>query len=299
MEFNQRLIILFPIISGIMWSSGGVFTRILHNYGFGNISIFSTRVILATIILFVFLLIFDRDSLKINIADIWLFIGCGLLGTLLLNICYNEAAFTVSLSLASLLLGLAPIFSLFISAVIFKEKITSIKIICLIIALFGCLLVSGILENSGLNWSIHGLIFGLASAFFWALYGIFSKLASNKNYSTTTIIFYSFLLNSIILTPFTNWDLFTNFLISNPQTNILIALSHSIFTSILPYFLFSFALEYIDNGQATILCSGAEPTSATLWGALLFSEYPSFLNLIGIFITIIALSLLTYSSDKT
>ena len=299
MEFNKKLILLFPIISGIMWSSGGVFTRVLHNYGFGNISIFSTRVILATIILFVVLLIFDRESFKIDIKDIWLFVGCGLIGTLFLNICYNEAAFTVSLSLASLLLGLAPIFALFISAIIFKEKITSIKIVCLILALFGCLLVSGILENSGLSWSVHGLIFGFASALFWALYGIFSKLATNKGYSTLTIIFYSFLLNSIVLTPFTDWNLFTNFLISNPQTNILVIFAHSIFTSILPYFLFSFALEYIDNGLATMLCSGAEPTSATLWGALLFSEYPSILNLIGIIITIIALSLLTYYSNET
>lgn len=299
MEFNKNLILLFPIISGIMWSSGGVFTRILYNCGFENISIFSTRVILATIILFVVLLIFDRKSLKINLKDIWLFVGCGLLGTLLLNLCYNEAAFTVSLSLASLLLSLAPIFALFISAIIFKEKITPIKIICLIFALFGCLLVSGILENSGLSWSMHGLIFGFLSALFWALYGIFSKLATNKGYSTSTIIFYSFLLNSIVLTPFTSWDLFTNFLISNPQTNIIFAVAHSIFTSILPYFLFSFALEYIDNGPATILCSGAEPTFATIWGALLFSEYPSILNLIGIIITIIALSILTYSNTKT
>ena len=55
MELDKRVILLLPIISGIMWSSGGVFTRILHSYGFGNISIFSTRVILATIILFVVL----------------------------------------------------------------------------------------------------------------------------------------------------------------------------------------------------------------------------------------------------
>ena len=298
MEFNKKLILLFPIISGIMWSSGGVFTRILYYYGFDNISIFSTRVILATIILFVVLFIFNRESFKININDMWLFVGCGLLGTLLLNICYNEAAFTVSLSLASLLLGLAPVFALFISAIIFKEKITSLKIVCLIIALFGCLLVSGILENTGFNWSTHGLIFGFASALFWALYGLFSKLATNKGYSSFTIIFYSFLLNSIVLIPFTNWNLFADFLMSNPQTNILIALAHSIFTSILPYFLFSYALEYIDNGQATMLCSGAEPTSATIWGALLFLEYPSILNLIGIIITIIALSLLTYYSNK-
>lgn len=124
-------------------------------------------------------------------------------------------------------------------------------------------------------------------------------MATNKGYTTSTIIFYSFLLNSILLIPFTDWNLVTDFIMSNPSINILIVFAHSIFISILPYFLFSFALEYIDNGQSTMLCSGAEPTSATIWGALLFSEYPSILNLIGIIITIFALSLLTYYSNKT
>ena len=155
------------------------------------------------------------------------------------------------------------------------------------------------LEDSGLSWSAHSLIFGFASAFFWELYGIFSKLAINKNYSTTTIMFYSFLLDSIVLTPFTDWNLFANFLISNPQTDISIALLHSVITSILPYFLFSFSLEYIDNGEATILSDGTEPIFATLWGALIFSEYPSMLNLIGMCITITALSVFTYFSNET
>ena len=299
MKFDKRLILLLPVLSGIMWSSGGIFTRTLHDFGFGSLSIFSTKIVLATLILFVILLIFDRESLKIDLKDIWLFIGSGILGALLVNICYNEAAVTGSLSLASLLLGMAPLFALSISAIIFKEKITSLKIVCLTTALIGCLLVSGLLEDSGLSWSANALIFGFASAFFWALYGIFSKLAVNKGYSTTTIIFYSFLLDTIVLTPFTDWNLFANFLVSNPQTDISIALLHSLVTSIVPYFLFSFALKYVDNGEATILSDGTEPIFATVWGALIYAEYPSMLNLIGMCITITALSVFTHFSSET
>ena len=53
----------------------------------------------------------------------------------------------------------------------------------------------------------------------------------------------------------------------------------------------------MDNGKATILYGGAEPISATIFGALLFSEYPSILNLIGIIHTIIALSILVSSNE--
>ena len=63
----------------------------------------------------------------------------------------------------------------------------------------------------------------------------------------------------------------------------------------MPYFLFSFALKYVDNGEATILSDGTEPIFATVWGALIYSEYPSMLMCI----TITALSVFTHFSSET
>ena len=213
---KKILFLILPILSGICWGTGGVFVRVLHIFGFTSVSILSTRVFGATLILFIILLFFNREAFKIKLKDLWLFLGCGLIGTLMLNLCYNEANFASSLSLAALLLSLSPIFALIFSAIFFKEKLTPKKIGCLIVALFGCLLVSGFLESSGYQWSFHALIFGLASAVFWATYSIFSKMASNKCYSTLTIIFYSFLLIAICLAPFTQWGLFATFLNSLP-----------------------------------------------------------------------------------
>lgn len=296
---NKKLVLLLPLIAGFFWGAGGVFVRILGEYGFDNISIFATRVVIATVILFIGILIFKKELLKIKLKDIWLFIGSGIAGVLLLNLCYNEAAFTLTLSLASVLLSLAPIFAMFLSALLFSEKITLKKIICLVMAIFGCMLLTGIFESgANIPLSTHGLIFGVSSALFWALYGIFSKLATNKGYSTYTTIFYSFLFITIAVTPLTDWGLFQTFITSNPTYNIPFALLHSITTSICPYILFTVALKYIENGKASIICGGAEPLSATIFGALLFSEIPTVLNIIGIIITIIALSVLIGSSEN-
>lgn len=293
---NKKLILFLPIISGIFWGSGGVFVRILNNFGLDSITIFSSRVSLATIILFIGLILFNRDALKIKLKDIWLFVGSGIFGVMLLNLCYNEAAFTLTLSLAAVLLSLAPIFAIIFSAFIFDEKITTKKIICIILAILGCMLVSGVLESgSGLTLSSKGIIFGVLSAVFWALYGIFSKIATNKGYSTFTTLFYSFLLINIFLLLPTDWSMFESFIISNPVNNSVFALLHSLFTSILPYLLFTLSLKYIENGKASILCSGAEPLSASMFGLIVFSESLSYLNIIGIFITIFAISLLTSS----
>ncbi len=298
-KMDKRIIIFLPIFAGVFWGSGGVFVRILNDFGMNSISILSTRIILASILLFSGLILFDRDSLKIKLKDIWLFIGSGIIGVMLLNLCYNEAAFNLTLSLAAVLLSLAPIFAMIISSILFKEKITPKKLFCLALAIFGCILVSGVLEStSALPWSLGGLIFGLLSALFWALYGIFSKLSTEKGYSTNTTLFYSFLFITIILLPVTDWTCFASFITSNPMANIPFAFGHTLFTCICPYLLFTTSILYIENGRAVILCGGAEPISATIFGCLIFSETPTFLNIIGIIITIIALSVLILSNES-
>ena len=80
--------------------------------------------------------------------------------------------------------------------------------------------------------------------------------------------------------------------------NVPFAIANALFVGVLPYILFSISLSNIDNGLATILCSGGEPISATIFGALIYSEYPTFLNLVGIAITLIALSFLINSSES-
>ena len=295
---NKKLFLIIPVICGIFWGSGGVFTRVLNDFGMNSLTIFTARVTLACLMLFLFLIIFDRESLKINLKDLWIFIGSGILGVFMLNMCYNEAAFRVSLSLASLLLSLAPIFALIISAILFKEEITKIKLVCLVVALFGSFLVSGYLDGGSTVFSPFGILCGFLSALFWALFGMFSKIASNRGYSSFTITFYSFLIISIAIIPFADWGIFAEYLTTNSSFNVPFAIANALFVGVLPYILFNISLSHIDNGLATILCSGGEPLSATIFGVLLYSEYPTFLNFIGIIITLIALSVLINSNDE-
>lgn len=298
MKLNRKIILLFPLIAGIFWGSGGIFVRTLKEYGMNSVTIFSTRILLECIILFIGLLIFKRESFKIKLKDLWLFIGCGVIGVLLLNLCYNEAMFNLTLSLAAVLLSLSPIFVMLLSAIIFKEKITMKKIFCLILAILGCVLVSGILESTSITWNLKGLIFGILAGFFWAVYGIFSKLATEKGYSTYTVVFYSVLFMSIALLPFTDFGKFGYFINADPIMNIPFALAHTLFTALLPYLLFTIGLTYIDNGKATLLCSSSEPVAATLFGSLLFYERPTIFNLIGVALAILALTILIRNEEE-
>lgn len=289
----KKFAILFSLMAGILWGSVGVFVRILAAFGMNNYTILSTRVLGAAIVLLFGILVYDNSLLKIKVKDIWIFLSCGVIAMLGLNYCYTEALKSLSMSLAAVLLSLSPVFVMLIAAIVFGEKITKRKVVCTLIALLGCLLVSGILEGNGLLWSGFGIFVGILAAVFYALYSIFSKLAMERNYSVFTTIFYSVLFMGIVLIPFTDWHAVGAFATAEPLKNITFMFLHSLCSNVLPYLIYTLSLAYVDAGSASIVAAAGEPSAAMLFGIMFFSEIPSFLGVTGLVVTIIGITLLS------
>ncbi|MED9947906.1 MAG: DMT family transporter [Peptacetobacter hiranonis] len=289
----KQLLYLMPIVSGAMWGSAGIFVRKLTALGMNSYTVVSVRVVLAVLILAVWLGIYDKNLLKIKLKDLWIFVAGGVVGMFGLNICYNFAISELSLSLAAVLLSLSPVFVLFMAAILFKEKITSKKVICMTIAITGCVLASGVLESaSTMRWSVKGIIVGTIGAFFYGLYGIISKTAMDRGYHAFTTTFYCLFMVMLVVIPLTDWKLVTNVVVSNPVKMSAFLVIHSLCTSVLPYILYTFSIRYIDAGMASILASG-EPVAAMIFGVIFFSEIPTVLSVVGIVLVIVALALLS------
>lgn len=294
----KQLLYLMPIISGAMWGSAGIFVRKLTELGMNSYTVVSVRVVLAVLILAVWLGIYDKDLLKIKLKDLWIFVAGGVVGMFGLNICYNFAISELSLSLAAVLLSLSPVFVLFMAAILFKEKITSKKVICMTIAIAGCVLASGVLESaSTMRWSVKGIIVGTIGAFFYGLYGIISKTAMERGYHAFTTTFYCLFMVMLVVIPLTNWKSVTNVVVANPVKMSVFLVIHSLCTSVLPYILYTFSIRYIDAGMASILASG-EPVAAMIFGVIFFSEIPTVLSVVGIVLVIVALALLSMPDKK-
>ena len=294
----KQLLYLMTIISGAMWGSAGIFVRKLTELGMNSYTVVSVRVVLAVLILAVWLGIYDRNLLKIKLKDLWIFVAGGVVGMFGLNICYNFAISELSLSLAAVLLSLSPVFVLFMAAILFKEKITSKKVICMTIAIAGCVLASGVLESaSTMRWSVKGIIVGTIGAFFYGLYGIISKTAMERGYHAFTTTFYCLFMVMLVVIPLTNWKLVTNVVVANPIKMSVFLVIHSLCTSVLPYILYTFSIRYIDAGMASILASG-EPVAAMIFGVIFFSEIPTVLSVVGIVLVIVALALLSMPDKK-
>ena len=289
----KKFIPILPILSGIFWGGGGIFIRRLMELNINSFTVVSSRVIVASIIFFICVFLYDRSLIKIKLKDLWIFVSAGILGILGLNICYNEAVKQLSLSLSAVLLSLSPIFVLVFANIFFKEKITVKKVICMILALLGCFFASGVLEtNETMRWTYFGIFIGFLGAFFYGLYSIFSKLAIIKNYNTLTVTLYALISIAIISLPFTDWKALSNVVVENGSGMLVFMLFHSLCTSVFPYAFFTIALGHMDAGKASILASG-EPIAAMFFGIFFYHEIPTVLSVIGVLLTLTALTLLS------
>lgn len=293
----NKIISIFPILSGIFFGSGGIFIRRLIEMGVDSYSIVFLRVFIALPILILWLFFTDKKLFYVRLKDVWVFFGAGVLGTLGLNLSYNYSITELSLSLSAILLSLAPIFVVIFSFFLFKEKITSTKIYCMILAIVGSALASGVFESVSMRWSFKGILVGLFAAIFYSLYSIFSKIAMEKKYDALTITLYSTLAITIVLFPMNDWGFVREIISVSPLKMSIFMVAHSLCTCIFPYALYTISLNYMDAGKASILCS-CEPIAATIFGLLFYNEVPTLLSLVGLVIVLVALGILSLKNSK-
>lgn len=292
----KKIYFILPVLAGIMFGSGGVFVRTLMVNGIDSTTLLFLRFSIAIIPIMIAILVTDRSLLKIDLTDISLFLVCGIC-IVGLNLCYNESMGNIPLSLAAVLLSLAPIYVLIIAYFTFKEKITRKKVICMVLAIFGCILMTGVLETSLSNIPFYGIIAGIGAGLFWVIYLMASKKSIENGKHTFTILIYSITLISMGLLPFTNFGQITNFISINPILVIIFLIMHSTFSFALPYIFSTVSLEHIDSGISSILLSGAEPFAALIFGLIFYSENPTFLMSCGFILTIIAMMVLSRKEE--
>ncbi len=285
---------LLIIIAAVLWGSMGLFTRTLTSLGYTTFQLVFCRAALTSASLIVYFLIRDREKLKIEFKDLWMFLLPSLVSVILFNFCYMNAINSGSISIAATLLYTAPIFVTVISAFMFKEKITPLKIAALIMAFTGCVLVSGIVD-SGNSLSSAALLFGIGSGFTYGMYSIFTKIGLRK-YSPLTFTAYTFLISAIISGFICKPSEFVSTTVSKPS-NIVILILFALATNVIPYICFTSGLKYTDAGKANITAT-IEPVVATLFGIFVFHEKLTIVSALGIFLVLFSAVILNIPHKK-
>ena len=285
----------FVLLAGILWGTMGIYVRRLNALGFTTIEIVAVRSVVTAVLLLCILFFYNKEMLKIRLKDIWWFAGTGILSIVFFNYCYFKAITMTSLSVAAVLLYTAPAIVMVLSAFLFREKITIVKMISLAATFAGCVFVTG-LAGGAKSLNVAGILAGLGAGFGYALYSIFSRYAIERGYHSLTISFYTFVFASVGVLPLAD----INIIYDACVKDFSIAgfyLVFALISTVVPYILYTLGLTGLENSKASIIAS-IEPVTATVLGLVLFHEKMTIHNVIGILLVLGAIVICNLNSRE-
>lgn len=178
-----------------------------------------------------------------------------------------EAYRLTSVATATLAYYMAPIILILLSPVVLRERIPLQKWICVVCALFGMSLISGIWENSH-NIAIEGISMGLIAACFYASVVINNKFLKDLDPYDSTIV--QLAVAAIVLFPYVvlTVDFAT---LSLDTTTISLTLAVGILHTGIAYWLYFSALPKLEAARIAIF-SYIDPAVAILLSVFVLME---------------------------
>ena len=279
----KKTSILLIICAASMWGCIGLFVRTLSAAGFNAMELALIRSFPSMVFLGIYLGVLEPKSLRLEkITDLKYFVATGIFAFAIFSWSYSKALGETSLGVAAVLLYTAPCIVMVISTIVFKEKITYKKVLGLLFTFGGCVLAAGLIGSENLV-SPLGLFYGLLSGLTYGLYSIFGKIALKK-YSPLTLVFYTFLLSSLVFCLLTNPVEIVNEL---SKDNLwVIALGYAVVTCFLPYITYTKALVHVEAGIASVLAT-LEPVVAAFVGIFFLNEQGDLFIWLGILLIVI------------
>ena len=266
------------LVAAALWGIGGVWNRNMMSGGLAPTSVVLLRNFGSMLMLLAIFALRDRSVFRVRREHLKYFFGTGVISIILFTACNFSCQKICSLAVASILLYTGPSFVVILSAILWKETITRKKVAALLLTLVGCALVCGLFAGE-LTVTVMGILLGLGSGFFYALYSIFGRYALQAGYNSMTVTVWTFIfagLGSLVLLRPRELAAAMD---STPMW--MFALGMVVVSTVLPYLLYTSGLARVESGKASIMAS-LEPVVAALSGVVLFGEPMSAVTLAGI-----------------
>ena len=264
---KKNLGALYVLLAAFCWGLIGLFTRRLLSAGATSGDVVAIRNCGALIMLSVYFALWNKKVFHVKRRDLPIFFGTGVVSVVFFTLCYFSCQQRCSLAVSAILLYTAPAMVVVMSALVFREKITGKKVVALVLALLGCASVSG-LWDGGASADAIGILLGLGSAFFYALYSIFARFALKK-YEPFAVVYWTFVFAGPAALFVTDFERAAGIL-SAPAL-LLTAAALAFVSTVLPYIFYTRGLSMMEGGKASILAS-LEPVVAAFVGIFAFGE---------------------------
>ena len=286
----KRKAAFLVLLAAVLWGSNGIFVKILSGKDLSGLEMTCSRLVISAVLDGIFVYIKDKRCFQIDREAFFYSFSIGLIGICGFLILYNICIGRVGMGVAGVLIYLMPVFVTAYSVLFKKERLTSVKILALVLNLVGCALVSGI--ASGGNFDLLGIVTGVLTALCYAFNNIVlgDKL---KDHPALTKLFYPAFSAGIISLTYlllkSDIGRIVSVMTGDPKL-LLTYFLWAVCCSLLPYYLFNVALSSLDLMSASLL-STFEPVAAVLFGIFLFQEKIDLFGMIGVLFVLISLIL--------
>ncbi len=220
------------------------------------------------VVMLIYILITNPKLLKVPKKEILLLIGSGT-SQFLASYTYFASMKASSVSTAVILMYTAPVFVLIYSVLFLGEKLNAVKTITIFLMIVGCALVSGIV--GGIEFSLLGVLFGMASGITYSAYNILTKILTLHKVNAVTVTSYNFVIVGIIGIAVSNPLEMVSITAQEPVSIVLLIIGIGVVTCVLPYLFYTLGLRDIPAGTATAM-GIIEPLSATLFSVAFLGE---------------------------
>jgi len=288
----------FAALAALGWAAGGLMSQGLYrSRAIDPATLTGVRTTCALLIMTVILLIMRRRAFVVGSPrrDLLFLLPFGLIAMAGMNFTYLQSIQLSGVAPAILMEYMAPIFTLFVAVVFFKQKLRPAVVAGVVIAIFGCAVVVGIFNKGALTVSPVGIAWGAASAVAFGLYGIMGD-HSPAGLGTFTKLYYGLLFSTLL------WNLVLGPArilapLADPKTAVTILAIASLST-VLPFGSFLAALNHIDATRASITAM-LEPVAAGIGSVVIFGQAPTANLIIGGLIVLGAIAFIQISERRS
>ena len=291
MKKSKTIGILCAILSAVCYGTNPFGALPLYEEGVNTATVLAHRFGLAVIML-AFVMLIKRENFKVNRQEFKVLFSLGILFAAS-SITYYQSFHFMDAGIASTILFVYPVMVAVIMALFFKERVTVMTVIAIVMSLVGIgLLYKG---ETGASLSAMGIVLCVLSSLAYAVYIIVVNQSSIKM-SSFKVTFYAMLVCEItlILYSFTSPELYLHVLPSPRAWSFAVWLS--IVPTILSLVFMTVAVHHV-GATPTAILGALEPLTAVAIGVVVFGELLTPRLIVGILFILFAVMLVVLGKD--
>jgi drug/metabolite transporter, DME family len=262
---------LYILTAAVSWGFIGIFSGIAFSQGLMPMEVAFWRAILAWLCFGG--QAFYRSQTRVDVKDLPILAFFAVFGITVFYIAYQYAVKTGGAAFAAVLLYTAPAWVVAFSFVLYKERLTGVKVGAVVLVMAGVYLISRTGNASG-STTIGplALISGLVSGLCYSLYYTMGKYFSRK-YSSANLFLYVLPLGALGILPF------VDFVDKTPLAWAAL-IGVAVISTFLANYCYYNGLKHLEAGRASIVAT-IEPVVAAIAAFLVFGEYFTMLGYLG------------------